>query len=94
MKSTIIREVSETLNLPVGKAKNIVEVVLQEIKHGIINDNSVTIRGFGSFNVLNKRERIGRNPKTGKDAIISARKVPSFKASKLFKTKVNDSISS
>ena len=94
MKSNIIRQVSEELDLPVGKAKCIVEAIIQEIKYGIINDNSVTIRGFGSFKVLTKKERLGRNPKTGEAAVISARKVSSFKASKLFKTKVNDSIPS
>lgn len=90
MKTTISQEVANVLDIPVRKAKVVVENVLTELKRGLTSDGIVTLRGFGSFHVLNKRERIGRNPKTGEDAVISARRVPVFKASKKFKTKVND----
>ena len=90
MKTTISQEVAEILDIPVRKATTIVERVLHEVKQGLIKDGKVILRGFGSFQVIDKKERLGRNPKTGEDAVISARRVPSFKASKLLKVKVNN----
>lgn len=90
MKTTISQEVAEILDIPVRKATTIVESVLHEVKQGLIKDGKVILRGFGSFQVIDKKERLGRNPKTGEDAVISARRVPSFKASKLLKVKVNN----
>ena len=90
MKNVIIDEVAEVLDIPVRKAKCIVETVISELKKGLIEDGTVTFRGFGSFHTLDKKERMGRNPKTGEDAIISARKVPVFRASKKFKAKLNN----
>lgn len=89
MKSTISQDVANTLDVPITTATGIVDSVLNELKRGLTRDGSVTLRGFGSFHILNKRERMGRNPKTGENAVISARKVPIFKASKLLKAKVN-----
>ena len=89
MKSTISQDVANVLDIPVRKATVVVESVLNELKRGLSSDGIVTLRGFGSFHVLNKRERIGRNPKTGEDAVISARRVTTFKASNKFKAKVN-----
>ena len=90
MKTTISQEVANVLDIPVRKATVIVESVLNEVKQGLTNDGIVTLRGFGSFHVFDKKERMGRNPKTGEDAVISARKVPVFRASKKFKAKVNN----
>ena len=89
MKSTISQNIANTLDVPITTATGIVDSVLNELKRGLARDGNVTLRGFGSFHILNKRERMGRNPKTGKNAIISARRVPTFKASRLFKSKVN-----
>ena len=82
MKTTISQEVANVLDTPVRKATVIVESVLNEVKQGLIKDGKVTLRGFGSFFVKDKKERMGRNPKTGEDAVISARRVTTFKASK------------
>ena len=90
MKTTISQEVANVLDTPVRKATVIVESVLNEVKLGLIKDGKVTLRGFGSFFVKDKKERMGRNPKTGKDAVISARRVATFKASKKFKAKINN----
>lgn len=97
MKTMISQEVANALDTSVRKATVIVESVLNEVKQGLINDGKVTLRGFGSFQTRTKKKRMGRNPKTGEDAVISARTVLTFKASKLFKSKVNqpdDSLSS
>ena len=91
MKVVIIEEIADLLGISQRKAANIVNTVFKEVRQGLITDGKVTLRGFGSFQTRNKNKRIGRNPKTGEDAVISARTVPTFKASKLFKSKVNRS---
>ncbi len=90
MKNVIVKEIANVLDVSDKKALNIVETVFEEVKQGIARDENVTLRGFGSFHAIQKKERIGRNPKTGEDAVISARRVTTFKASKKFKAKVNN----
>ena len=89
MKIELIQKVAATLKISQTKANTIVVNIIETLKQGIAQEGKVTIRGFGSFYARNKTKRIGRNPKTGKSAIISARRVPSFKASKLLKSKLN-----
>jgi len=89
MKIELIQKVADTLKISQTKANTIVVNIIETLKQGIAQEGKVTIRGFGSFYARNKTKRIGRNPKTGKSAIISARRVPSFKASKLLKNKLN-----
>jgi len=90
MKNIIVKEIANILDVSDKKALNIVETVFDEVKQGIVRDENVTLRGFGSFHAIQKRERIGRNPKTGENAVISARRVTTFKASKKLKAKVNN----
>jgi len=66
-----------------------VEIVFDEIKQSLLNKEEVKITGFGSFKILTKSARIGRNPKTGIPAIISARKVTSFHPSTEFRNIVS-----
>ena len=90
MKVVIAEEIADLLEVSHRKAVNIVETVFKEVRQGLIKDGKVTLRGFGSFFVKDKKERMGRNPKTGEDAVISARRVTTFKASKKFKAKINN----
>lgn len=70
-------------------ASEIVEDILDEIAIALTNGEIVKIAGFGTFSIRKKKERIGRNPKTLKEAVISARKSLSFKASPILKKLVN-----
>jgi integration host factor subunit alpha len=81
--------VAKELQITQAAAYDIVLTVLDSIKQGLINDGKVTIRGFGCFNTRNKSKRMGRNPKTGRAAVITARRVISFKAYDPFKQLVN-----
>ena len=63
---------------------------LTEWKSEIIKSNKVKITSLGTFSVLHKKERIGRNPKTKKEAFISERNVVLFKPSKFLKNKINN----
>ena len=64
---------------------NFFETLIQEL----IESNKIKISSFGTFKVLNKKKRIGRNPKTKEEAIISPRKVVKFSPSILVKQKLN-----
>ena len=55
----------------------------------LINGDDVKISSFGTFIVREKKERIGRNPKTGEEVPITARSVVTFRASNVLKSKVN-----
>jgi nucleoid DNA-binding protein len=67
-----------------------VETVIELIKESLGHGEPVILRRFGTFQVRSKTKRIGRNPKTGEEAEISARKVVRFKSGKFFKQAVDE----
>ncbi len=88
-KIDIINLVSEDTGLSKVKAGEAVETIIDTIKESLEAGESVILRRFGSFQVRNKNARVGRNPKTGEEAPIYARKVVRFKAGNHFKEAVN-----
>ena len=88
-KEHLTNTVAQQLNIPQVAAYDIVLAVLDSIKQGLIDEGKVTIRGFGCFNTRKKSKRMGRNPKTGEPAVITARRVIKFKAYDAFKNQVN-----
>jgi len=89
-KQDIINQVCDNADLPRSKAEEAVETVIGLIKGALGDGEAVILRRFGTFQVRAKTKRIGRNPKTGEEAEISARKVVRFKSGKHFKKAVND----
>ena len=87
-------KLAERINVKLGyskeEAKEFIEIFLNFIKININEKENIKISKLASFRVISKKERIGRNPKTGQDAIISERKVVSCKFSKNFKNKINN----
>lgn len=85
-------ELSEAVYREVGLSRNesaeLVETVLNHISNALIKGEQVKISGFGTFSTRNKKQRIGRNPKTGTEIPITSRRVISFKASQIMKEKV------
>jgi len=67
---------------------NIVDLFFSEISDSLIRGEEVKISGLGTFKILDKKERMGRNPRTGEPAVISARRVVSFRPSMEFRKKV------
>ena len=65
-----------------------IDIIFDEIGQSLINDEEVKIAGFGTFKILSKPARIGRNPKTGVPAVISARRVAAFRPSEEFRKQV------
>jgi integration host factor subunit alpha len=72
-----------------AQARDVFEMTLEEIVSAVLRDDSVKLRSFGAFNVRAKRARIGRNPRTGVEAPINARRVMTFKASPTLIARVN-----
>lgn len=74
------------------QAKNIVEATLETMCATLEAGESVKLRGFGSFQVRSKRARVGRNPKTGKEYPITARRVLTFHPSPRLIAAVNGEV--
>ena len=67
----------------------LVETVLQHVADALVAGESVKVSSFGAFEVREKAERVGRNPKTGEEATITPRRVLSFRASHVLKDRIN-----
>tara|TARA_B100000676_G_C17939749_1_gene765717 strand:+ start:712 stop:1026 length:315 start_codon:yes stop_codon:yes gene_type:complete len=94
-KTLTRQDISEALYRDVGLSKHesalMLETVLEHISNALTDGEIVKLSSFGTFTSRQKRERIGRNPKTGVTATINARRVISFKPSKLMKARINES---
>ena len=93
MSETLTRaDLSEAIYSEVGISKvessQIVDQIFEEMILELIDGNNVKLSSFGSFMVRQKKERTGRNPKTKEEAIIDARRVVVFRASKELKNKI------
>jgi integration host factor subunit alpha len=89
-KADIRDRVYERIGFSKKMSENIVELVFDIVKERLKNGENVKISGFGNFVLRDKKERIGRNPKTGEEAEISARRVLIFKASQILKKRINN----
>ena len=88
-RSTLSEAVFKNVGLSRNESATLVDSVFGEILKSLINGDDVKISSFGTFVVRQKKERIGRNPKTGKEVPISARSVVTFRASNVLKSKVD-----
>ncbi len=87
-RSTLSEAVFKNVGLSRNESANLVDSVFNEILVSLIQGNDVKISSFGTFVVRQKKERIGRNPKTGEEVPITARSVVTFRASNVLKSKV------
>jgi len=90
-KSDLIHAVAEANGFAQNKSAEIVEALIDLIKTRLAGGEDVLISGFGKFCVKKKRERRGRNPATGEDMMLEARKVVTFKCSGQLRDKINKS---
>jgi integration host factor subunit alpha len=81
--------VHRRIGLSRAESGEFVETVLSEIFDAIVSGEDVKLSSFGSFHIRAKNERVGRNPKTGVSASISARRVVMFKASNVLRARIN-----
>ena len=88
-KHDIVGQIQTRLGFSKNKSVEITESLLEIIKSTLSSGDDVLVSGFGKFSVKDKNERKGRNPATGEDAILPARRVVTFKCSGMLRGKVN-----
>jgi integration host factor subunit alpha len=88
-KALIIDAVTERNGFSRKKSIETVEILLELLKHSLENGEDVLISGFGKFCVKPKAKRKGRNPATGKDMMLTPRKVVTFQCSGILREKLN-----
>ncbi len=71
--------------LTAADSYRMIDIIFDEIEQSLVNGEDVKIAGFGTFKILSKSARVGRNPKTGVPAVISARRVATFHPSNDFR---------
>tara|TARA_Y100000748_G_scaffold220736_1_gene185615 strand:+ start:884 stop:1180 length:297 start_codon:yes stop_codon:yes gene_type:complete len=87
-KADIAESLYEELGLNKREARELVELYFDELKSALSQGKQIKLSGFGNFDLRDKRERPGRNPKTGENIPISARRVVTFKPGQKLKNKV------
>src|SRR5665811_101824 len=87
-KSDFAESLFDELDLDKRKAKDMVELFFEEIKSSLEQGKSVKISGFGKFELRDKTGRPGRNPKTGEEIPITARRVVTFRSGQKLKAGV------
>lgn len=89
-KKDIAGRIAEETDLPYNHSSEIVESILEIIKSALESGEDLLVSGFGKFCVVEKRARKGRNPATGDDMILQARKIVKFSSSDKLKDSINN----
>ncbi|TYK64847.1 integration host factor subunit alpha [Colwellia echini] len=89
-KAEVAEHLFEKVGLSKRDAKDMVELFFEEIRETLESGDQVKLSGFGNFDLRQKSERPGRNPKTGEDIPILARKVVTFRPGQKLKSRVED----
>jgi integration host factor subunit alpha len=87
-KADMAERLFEEVGLNKREAKDLVEGFFEEIRHALESGTAVKLSGFGNFDLRDKNQRPGRNPKTGEEIPISARRVVTFRPGQKLKTRV------
>ena len=85
IKADIVNRVAESCDIPRIKAAEAVDTILDAIKAALTDGKRIELRGFGVFQVRNRKRGVGRNPKTGVEVAISPGKTVRFKPGKELK---------
>jgi integration host factor subunit alpha len=87
-KADMAEHLFDELGLNKREAKDIVEMFFEEIRSALERGEQVKLSGFGNFDLRAKKERPGRNPKTGEEIPITARRVVTFRPGQKLKSRV------
>lgn len=87
-KANMAEALFQELGLNKREAKELVELFFEEIRAALESGRQVKLSGFGNFDLRKKNQRPGRNPKTGEEIPISARRVVTFRAGRKLKERV------
>ncbi|MEX2489732.1 MAG: integration host factor subunit alpha [Pseudomonadales bacterium] len=87
-KAEMAEKLFEELGLNKREAKEVVEMFFEEVRTSLENNEQVKLSGFGNFDLRDKSQRPGRNPKTGEEIPITARRVVTFRPGQKLKARV------
>jgi integration host factor subunit alpha len=88
-KADIAKRVQDVVGMSERDAERLLEQILELLKSTLKAGEDINVTGFGRFRVRNKNARVGRNPRTGEEIMIPARRVVTFQASTLLKHDLN-----
>ncbi len=88
-KADLAEMLFNDLGLNKREAKEMVELFFEEIRSSLEHNEEVKLSGFGNFDIRDKKSRPGRNPKTGEEVAVSARRVVTFKPGQKLKARVD-----
>lgn len=88
-RADLSNAVYREIGLSLSESTQLVDAVLEEVSTALSEGHSVKLSSFGTFKLRRKKERVGRNPKTGVEVPITPRTVLSFNASNILKSAVN-----
>lgn len=89
-KAELVDKVASTIKLTKKETEVIVGTIFQSITDSLSEGDKVELRGFGSFRIRERNARIGRNPKSGEQVEVPAKKVPFFRAGKELRELVDE----
>lgn len=87
-KADLIDAIAKKVTIAKSAAANVVDAFIETVTHSLKKGEKVTLMGFGSWEVRERAARVGRNPQTGKEIKIRAKKVPKFNPGKELKEAV------
>ena len=89
-KADLVQNVYQKHDLTKAQATEAVESFLHIAKECLVSGEDLLVSGFGKFNVKKKSHRRGRNPQTGKELVLEARQVVTFKPSGILRERINN----
>ena len=87
-RASLAESIRQSAGLSSAESYNLVGLFFSEIAESLVRGEEVKVTGLGTFKILNKKERVGRNPRTCEAAVIPARRTVSFRPSTEFRKKV------
>ncbi len=89
-KADIVEKIYEKVGFSKKESAELVELVFDIMKNTLETGDKIKVAGFGNFVVKEKADRRGRNPQTGEEIVITARKILTFKPSQVLKASINN----
>jgi len=90
-KADLVDVVAQQKHIPMPQVEATIDSLIEAVAEGLARGERIDLRGFGAFAVRDSAARTGRNPQTGESIQIAARRVPTFKAGKELRDRVNRS---
>ena len=90
-KQNFVKRLSTNTGASQAQSKEFLDAFLDTVTEVLAEGDDITFVGFGKFSVVERAERVGRNPQTNEEILIPARLAPRFKAGKSLKDSVNES---